>query len=251
MNTLSKTLEDIGFTPGESAVYLSLLRLGESKVGPIIVFSKISRSKVYDILERLINKGVVSKIEKNNVLYYQALSPKAILSYIHEKEKLLHEEAQLLQEALPSLMNLAPERAYDIKVYEGDVGFKAMIQRTLEEIKQTDTYYAMGISKTTEFMRTYALKIYQAQKKKHFKALSIFDEEGKHKALERKNRWHDIRILPHGQRTPVLFTIYSDTVGIHLGKGEIILSLVVKQKDIAQSFLTSFDALWRIAKPLD
>ena len=56
---LRKILEDVGFTEGESKIYLALLELGESKVGPLIKSSGISRSKVYDILDRLIAKSVV------------------------------------------------------------------------------------------------------------------------------------------------------------------------------------------------
>ena len=79
---LRKILEDTDFTEGESKVYISLLELGESKVGPLIKSSNISRSKVYDILERLIGKNVVSKIEKNGILVYQSLPPQSLFNII-------------------------------------------------------------------------------------------------------------------------------------------------------------------------
>lgn len=247
-NNLKKTLEDIGFTNGESLVYLTLLRIGESKVGPIINNSGISRSKVYDILEKLITRGVVSKIEKNKVLFYQSLSPQTILRFIKEKQTKLKEEENLINQIMPQLTSLLPKRDIDIKVYQGIDGFKSVIERTIAELKKDDIYKAMGISKTTESMRNYALKIYQAQKEKHFKAQSIFDEEGAHKIEERKTKWHKIRILPKGWNTPALFTIYGDTVGIHTGNQDTIISIVIKNKEIAKSFNTNFEAMWKIAK---
>ena len=50
-----------------------------------------------------------------------------------------------------------------------------MIERTVNELKKSDTYYAFGISKTNEQMTRYANKIYLTQKSKKFKAKSIFD----------------------------------------------------------------------------
>ena len=243
-------LENLGFTSGESRVYLTLLKIGESKVGPIIKDSEISRSKVYDILERLISKGVVSNVKKNDILFYQALSPKFIFSYINEKQEELQQESKILEQIMPQLISLLPKRNLDVKIYTGAKGFKKVIDRTIEELRKDDVYEAMGISKTTEFMRNYALKIYQAQKTKNFKARSIFDELGQFKIIERKNKLHKTRVLPKGWHTPALFTIYKDTTGIHLGNEETIISIVIRNKDIASSFRATFEAMWKISKEI-
>ena len=56
----AKILENIGLTDGEIKVYLALIKLGSSTSGPITDKSGVSRSKIYNILERLIQKGLVS-----------------------------------------------------------------------------------------------------------------------------------------------------------------------------------------------
>ncbi len=245
---LAGVLEDIGFTQGESRVYLALLGIGESKVGPIINSSRISRSKVYDILERLIEKKVVSKLKKDSILFYQALPPHALLNMIKDKEKKLKQEEELLQRILPQFAILKPKEKLNIIIYEGFEGFKSMIDRTIEELRKDDVYEAMGISKTTESMRHYARKIYEAQKIKKFKARSIFDEKGAYKIAERKTPLHEIRILPKGWETPALFTIYKDTVGIHTGEENNIVSIVIVNKEIVKSFRATFEAMWKITK---
>ncbi len=247
-NELAKILGDVGFTEGESKVYLALLKLGESKVGPIITDSYISRSKVYDILERLIEKKVVSKLEKNGILVYRALPPHALLNMIKNKEKQLKQEEELLQKVLPQFALLRPKEKTNIMVYEGFEGFKSMIDRTIEELEKNDIYEAMGISKTTESMRHYARKIYEAQKIKKFKARSVFDEKGAYKIMERRTPLHEIRVLPKNWETPALFTIYKHTVGIHTGGEESIVSIVIVNKEIAKSFRATFKAMWEISK---
>src|SRR3989344_8681159 len=136
-------LENLGFTSGESKVYLTLLKIGESKVGPVIKESEISRSKVYDILERLISKGVISSIRKNDILFYQALSPKFIFNYINEKQKELQQESKILEQIMPQLTSLLPKRDLDVKTYTGIKGFKKVIDRTIEELQKGDTYEVM------------------------------------------------------------------------------------------------------------
>lgn len=248
--SIIKVLKDIGFTEGESKVYLSLLESGESKVGPIIKSSKISRSKVYDILERLIQKGIVSKIGKNKVLFYRSFEPRSILNLIKEKEKKLREKESIIKDLLPNLESLSSKKDVKVMVYEGYEGFKSVIDKTISELKKRDIYEAMGISKTTEGMKNYAAKIYQTQKLKKFRARSIFDELGAYKISERKNPLHETRVLPKGWHTPALFTVYRDNVGIHMGNDEKIISILIKNEDIAQSFRTSFEAMWSISKPL-
>lgn len=247
---LRKILEDVGFTEGESKIYLALLELGESKVGPLIKSSGISRSKVYDILDRLIAKNVVSKVEKNGIRIYQSLPPHSILNVIKKKEQELKQEEETLEKILPELSLLQSKEKVNVVVYEGYEGFKAMIDKTIQELRSEDIYDAMGISQTTKGMTFYARRIYEAQKIKKFKARSIFDEKGMFKAAERKTKWHEMKILPKGWNTPALFTIYSDIVGIHLGKDGSIISIVIKNEDIAKSFRTSFEAMWKISKEI-
>ncbi|RMD45562.1 TrmB family transcriptional regulator, partial [Candidatus Pacearchaeota archaeon] len=52
-------LKEIGLTNGETKVYLSLIKIGESTVGPIAKKSGVSLSKIYEILNNLIKKGLV------------------------------------------------------------------------------------------------------------------------------------------------------------------------------------------------
>jgi len=250
MEEIIKILEEIGFTKGESNIYLSLLRLEESKVGPIIKLSKISRSKVYDILERLIQKGLVGKVEKNGVLFFRAFEPSKILILIEEKKKKLENEATAVKKIMPTLKTISKDHEVKVSVYEGYEGFKSIIDKTIKELNKGDRYDVMGVSKTTESMRRYANRIYQEQIEKNFSTRSIFDEFGAYKILERKNPFHEIRVLPKGWRTPALFTMYKDNVGIHIGNDEKIVSILIKSEDVAQSFKTNFEAIWKISKPV-
>ena len=57
-------LKEVGLTEGEIKVYLALFKIGASSTGPIVKEAKIHSSKVYPILDRLIEKGLVSFIKE-------------------------------------------------------------------------------------------------------------------------------------------------------------------------------------------
>jgi len=61
---IEQDLQGIGLTDGETKAYLAMLELGSSTVGPIAKKSGISYSKIYEVLQRLIDKGIVSFIVK-------------------------------------------------------------------------------------------------------------------------------------------------------------------------------------------
>ena len=101
MNT--KPLEAIGLTPGESRVYLALLKLGETTTGDIIEQSGITGSKVYELLDKLYAKGLVSQVIKEKTKYFQAVSPKRLLDYVGRREQEIQEQKIEIKNMIPEL----------------------------------------------------------------------------------------------------------------------------------------------------
>lgn len=96
----------IGLTEGEAKIYTALLELGSSTVGPIRKRTKVSHSNIYEILERLIHKGIVTTIIKNKTKYFQAVSPANLSKYLDKKEERLNQERRILEKALPRIRAL-------------------------------------------------------------------------------------------------------------------------------------------------
>jgi len=78
-------LTQLGLTDGEARVYLSLLKIGSSKVGPIVRDSHVSYSKIYDVLERLSMKGLVSHVTIDEVKHFNAIEPYRLQDYIEKR----------------------------------------------------------------------------------------------------------------------------------------------------------------------
>ena len=94
-------LLDLGFSRNESKVYFNLLKSGLSTVSEISSNTSIHRTNIYDCLERLIEKGLVTYIYKGKGKKYQASNPNKIKDLLKEKEenfsKILPEMIKLRQ----------------------------------------------------------------------------------------------------------------------------------------------------------
>src|ERR671918_245107 len=105
--TFIDQLRQLGLSNGEARVYISLLVLhAPSKVGLIVKESHVSYSKVYDVLRRLIEKGLVSHVMINNIKYFSAVGPYRLFDYIQRKESEVKEQRLVVERIVPELTDL-------------------------------------------------------------------------------------------------------------------------------------------------
>ena len=120
-------LTQLGLTNGEARVYLSLLKIGLSKVGPIVRDSHVSYSKIYDVLERLSMKGLVSHVIIDDVKHFNAIEPYRLQDYIQRKEEQLNIQKEIVDQIVPSLFKIANNnrRRNSAEIFVGDRGLRS------------------------------------------------------------------------------------------------------------------------------
>ena len=87
-------LKKIGLTDGEIRVYDALLELGETTRTSLAKKSGISPSKIYDVANRLIEKGIISSVKKQGVIHFSAADPERIKGFLQHKEQELRKKLQ-------------------------------------------------------------------------------------------------------------------------------------------------------------
>src|SRR3989338_5359503 len=143
-------LEKLGLTKGEIKVYLALNKLDESTVGPIGKESKVSKSKIYDILDKLIEKGLVGYVIKEGTKYFMPNDPNMVVEYVNRKEQeLAKTKEEIESDILPQLMQ---QRSSAMKkriaeMYEGFQGIKAIREELMRAFKAGDTFLVLGAPK--------------------------------------------------------------------------------------------------------
>ncbi len=129
----------IGLTEGEAKVYLALSELGSSTVGPIVKKSKVAYSNVYDILNRLIDKGIVSFIIKNKTKYFQAAPPVNLVDFLDKKEKEINKQKESLKEILPDLEKLQELKIkQEAEIFLGKKGLRTAYEKLLKNTTKKD-----------------------------------------------------------------------------------------------------------------
>jgi|APSaa5957512535_1039671.scaffolds.fasta_scaffold68568_2 HTH-type transcriptional regulator, sugar sensing transcriptional regulator len=130
-------LKEIGLSDGETKVYLALLKRGSSRVAKIKDETKLHRTTIYDFLEKLQKKGLVSYVVKNNVKYYTGTEPEKLIDYLNEKrlsvENVLPELLKMRSKNIPSV---------SVEVYEGVEGIKTVLN---DIIRNGENVYGSGI----------------------------------------------------------------------------------------------------------
>lgn len=115
-------LKPLGLTVIETKTYLTLLEIGKSLAGTIAERAHLHRRNVYDALERLLQKGLVSYVISNNKRYWNAVHPERIIEIIKENE-------ELISSALPELISKFSNSKLKqtVEVFEGLGGMKTFL----------------------------------------------------------------------------------------------------------------------------
>ncbi|MCK5176994.1 MAG: helix-turn-helix domain-containing protein, partial [Candidatus Aenigmarchaeota archaeon] len=153
MNT--KILEEVGFTPKEIEVYLVILGLKTSPIFEIMSKANVSRQSIYEILQKLLNKGLISYITKDRKKQYYASNPERITDVIREQEILLKEKEVALQTLLPELLKRYRQNKEETKfeIFVGKEGMKTVNNNLLKVGKEI--YILSNEGKIYDFLRYY------------------------------------------------------------------------------------------------
>jgi HTH-type transcriptional regulator, sugar sensing transcriptional regulator len=244
-------LREAGLTDGEIKVYMALLKIGASTSGPIVDKSRVSRSIIYQILEKLIAKGLVSFIVRDKTKLYQAAQPDKIIDYIEERDRELHANKENVLALLPQLIALqkgAPKS--EAQIFLGFKGIQTVSEGTYKKLKRGEEFYGVGISAyQDEKYHLYWQRDHPRRIKAGIKCRLMFNENTDPKILKNRNSYKkcDARYMPSEFKTPAWFLVYKDTVAIILQEEEIAVE-IVNQK-IADSFMSYCDSFWKKSKP--
>jgi sugar-specific transcriptional regulator TrmB len=242
----TKVLEKIGLTKNEIAVYLALLELGTTTTGAITHKSGLHSSRVYESLNKLIQKGLVSFVLKAKRKYFTAADPDVILD-------LLEREKRDVESILPQLRLMRRMKPSEEKstVYEGYKGVRSVYDNIVRTLGKGDEILVFGARGQDEsFMaETYFKEYTQRRVAKGIKMRIIFNADAKETGrFYSKIENTLVRYMPPDMKTPAAVDIYGNNVGILVLKPKPIVFLITS-KEVADSYRAFFEMLWNMANP--
>jgi sugar-specific transcriptional regulator TrmB len=236
-------LEEFGLTSTEEKVYLALLGLGLSAAADIIKKTQLHRTTVYDILDRLIEKGLVSYVIQNKVKYYSAASPSKFLDIALEEKKQAEEKQKSAKDVIDKLKSIKEEAKVEslAQIFIGVKGLKTVMNDIIETGKDFVEFGVEG--KFEDVLPIYTEQWANQRRKKNIKA-RIICTKGSPSPTWKMN---EIKFLPREYQSPASTLIYGDKVAIFIEE-EPVLIILIESRKLAQSYKNYFNLLWKIAK---
>lgn len=119
-------LERLGFSANEAKIYLTLLKHRLLNGYEISKFSGVSRASVYDVISRMVNKGLILKVD-GEPNYYRPLEYEKLIENIRRETRSGIERAE---EVFRSVSSTEPQDDYVLNI----VGFDRFIAKARELI---------------------------------------------------------------------------------------------------------------------
>ena len=141
-----KALKEFGLSDKESLVYLELLKLGKINLQELAKKIDLPRTTIYNTLNYLYVKGLISKIVKGNTTDFEAADPSKLMDTINQKK-------EILLSILPELEGLKKQlsESSNVEIYEGFKGVSTILLDIFK--KKQQTYYFGSYSKSVEVLK--------------------------------------------------------------------------------------------------
>lgn len=242
-------LEELGLSKGEVKVYLALFDLKEGTKYSIAKVADVSASKVYEILDKLIKKGLVTSVIKNNVKHFHPANPHKLEEYVKLKKEEVKKEESIVNNLIPLLTSKLAhsEEQTKVEVFEGVNGMRSILSTIEKEFDSKHEWAAMGIrSGKKETFNNIVEVFHRNRASKGVVAKMLFTDKNTdfYKSLQ-KLKHTQIKVLE--QFTPAGITTYKNKTAIFY-YGDKPSFILITNEGIAQSFREFFNGLWKIAK---
>jgi sugar-specific transcriptional regulator TrmB len=232
---MEKELVQIGFTDAEAKIYRAVLKLGVCTVKQISKESGFHRTNIYDVLEQLKEKGLITYFKEGKSVKYRASNPENIHAYMDEK-------IEILNQIMPELKKLQEQKGefIEVEVFKGEEGMKAVLR---DIIKENKPMYGFGIKgQLRDKLPVYAeqwLSRMKAQKTPYY---GIYTEKD-----NLPGYYTEVRFVSSELSSPVATFIYGNKVNINIWEPSLI-AITIKSEIVSSMYKKHFDLLWKLAK---
>lgn len=235
-------LTDLGMTRKEAKLYLACLEIGSGTVMKISRKSGISRGSTYDILEEMLDKGLVSKIHKDKHMLFTAVDPEVI-------QKRFQSNVRNFELAMPELTGLFHKHSRPrVRYFEGIEGIKRVYEDTL-----TATTDILNYANSKEirihwptYDNDYVKK--RIEKDIYLKGIAPDDNYGKKVKKEDGASLRQTKLLPEKEyKFTNEINIYDNKVAI-TSFGNELVGVIIESKEISDTQRDIFKMAWAFAK---
>lgn len=240
MNT-SQVLKEYGLSEKEVQVYIALLPLGSINLQEIAKRIDLPRTTIYNTLNYLVAKGLVSFITNKGVRFYEAAEPIKLLEKLNEKK-------ELLSSVLPKLESLKKsiKESSSVEIFQGSKGLFTILSDVFKKKQQTYYFGSYSLSKKVLKHQPEHFRTIRLDRKIPAKiVIDKYDEETFHK--KEYKRITKMRFNDSLKDFPCMIFIYGKKVAFYTLKKDII-GVIISNEQVADAMKLVFDMYWNNSK---
>jgi len=241
-------LAELGFCNKEIKVYLEITKSERITASELSKRTKLPRSSVYDIIEKLLDKGLISYTIRLKKKTFQITNFNKFISKLKEQETLAHLAILELDK-----LNIKSEENYKVEVLEGKEGLKThfdYIQLLLKDKKLKD-FLVFGtklssINKIKFFFLSRFEDYIKFASKIDFRIIWDFDAN-KNKIMNNIKKMGKHKFLPKKFKNNSTTVVFNDFITIIFNTTKPII-VRIQNKDVADSYRQQFNLFWELLK---
>ncbi|MBW2991083.1 hypothetical protein KY348_05265 [Candidatus Woesearchaeota archaeon] len=245
-------LEKIGLNKNEAKVYIELARLGQATAGELIKKTEFHRNIVYDNLEKLIDKGLVSFITEGRRKIFQINPPDMLTDFLDKEQEVLDDKkkiAEKIKKEVKKQFDIIKEKQESI-IMRGVKGVKLVMK---EIIDKNYEYISFGApEESNEVMgKHFWIGVARKMKEQNQSVKLLFNEslrywgETLHDELDYGSK--EIKYLDFPTEPITQTLVYGSKVAVVVWTEKPIVTLIDNQA-VADSYREFFKVLWSQAK---
>lgn len=229
-------MRQLGLSDKEAKAYLALLGLGEATATRLAERSGITRTLIYGIIGNLSGKGLVSSIVKEGVRHFSAAEPDLLL---REQER----RTEMLRDVMPGLkaMMARGEEGTEVQLFRGRKGLNSVLKMIIEE---GEDYFITGGGEEACTFFEHENRVFVGRAEKAGLKGKILVREGDDFFIGRNEEY---RYLPPQLISLISNMVWGDRTAVFVWS-EPYHVIVIRNRSIAESNLSTFNHLWGMAK---
>jgi len=234
---INSVLTEYGLSEKEIKVYLTLLTLDSTNLQEIAKRINLPRTTIYNTLNYLVTKGLVSYVTKKRVRFYQAADPKKLMDKLNEKK-------ELLNSIMPELETLKKtiKESSSVEIFQGSKGLFTILSDVFKEKQQTYYFGSYSLSKEVLKHQPDHVRTIRLNKKIPAKiVIDHYDEKVFHKK-EYKNIT-EMRFNKSLKDFPCMIFIYGKKVALYTLKKDLV-GVIISNEQVAEAMKLIFDIYW-------
>jgi len=239
----TEALEGLGLTRNEAIIYVTLLDLGKAHIGEIAEKTRMHRRTIYDCLERLEDRGLVSFVMEGKTRFFIAVNPQKLKEIVKEKEA-------KIENILPKLFEIAKKskEKTEVSVHKSKEGLKNIMEDIIKT-KPKEWYSLTSSGKVKEILPFYEKQFHKKRIKEKITLKIIFgkNENAVKRAKELKElNLTEVKFIDTEYVIPISLWVYNNKVAFMLWDSET--GILIENRDTADTFKKYFAILWKISK---